>query len=62
MPQIKDLESLVQHQIFEEVKVLHERRFGQKYTSFRYDRLSRDEQEWLVHNAGVNVQKERRRV
>jgi len=62
MMHITSYETLLEHEIDEEIKVVFQRRFGQKLTEFRFDRLSRTEQEWVVHNASVNVQQRRKEI
>ena len=53
-------QSFLEREINEEIKVVFQRRFGQDYTDFRFNQLTRLEQEWVIHNASVNVQKRRR--
>jgi hypothetical protein len=53
-------ETVLEQEIFAEMKVLFQRRFGQEWKESRFESLSTLEKEWVVHNAGVNVQRRRR--
>ena len=50
---------LLDRQIQEQVIILFERRFGRKYTQFELNSLSRTEQDWIITEAGKEVNRRR---
>ena len=52
-------ESLLDRQIKEQMRLVFERRFGRKFTETGMVLLSREEQDWVITEAGKEVNRRR---
>jgi hypothetical protein len=57
---IHNTDTMIEREIMEEIKQMYRRRFGWRFTEDRFNALSSQEQNDVIHQAGLKVQARRK--